>query len=101
MASADLAEQRRQIGQSKQTIEEWIRRPVRFFSYPNGRPRVDYSLDTVALVRDAGFEAAFTTDSAYVTAESNRFELPRFMMLDSISAPALAHRFAFGWARQR
>jgi hypothetical protein len=51
------------------------------FCYPNGRP-ADYSAATIAMVRDAGFIAAVTTEQQHVSPLSshveNRYRLPRF-----------------------
>lgn len=52
--------------------------PPRFFAYPNGKPGVDYSARDVQMVRDAGYEAAFTTSWGSIGKETDRFELPRF-----------------------
>jgi peptidoglycan/xylan/chitin deacetylase (PgdA/CDA1 family) len=98
-ASAD--EQQRQIGDDKRALEAWTGRPLRLFSYPNGRPRVDYTAATCEIVERVGYRAAFTTEGAYATGANSRFELPRFLLLDSISAPVLAHRFAFGWIKRQ
>ncbi len=100
LAHASADEQARQIGDDKRAIEEWTGRPARLFSYPNGRPRIDYTLATCDIVERCGYMAAFTTESAYARASHDRFELPRFLMLDSMTAPALAHRLTFGWVPQ-
>jgi peptidoglycan/xylan/chitin deacetylase (PgdA/CDA1 family) len=99
LSNASPDEQQRQIANDKSAIEEWTGRPARFFSYPNGRPRIDYTRGTCDIVERCGYRAAFTTESAYLTASNDAYELPRFVMLDSISGPALAHRFAFGWVK--
>jgi peptidoglycan/xylan/chitin deacetylase (PgdA/CDA1 family) len=98
LSNASLDEQHRQVADDKRALEAWIDRPLRFFSYPNGRAGVDYTRATCDIVERCGYRAAFTTESAYATARSDRYELPRFLMLDSITAPALAHRLTFGWA---
>ena len=46
------------------------------FSYPHG----DFSQETLAFVRSAGFETACTTDSTPVTRQTSRFELPRIQV---------------------
>ncbi|HEY2906157.1 MAG TPA: polysaccharide deacetylase family protein [Vicinamibacterales bacterium] len=97
LSHATADEQAGQIADDKRTIEEWTGRPARFFSYPNGRPRIDYTLATCDVVERCGYLAAFTTQTAYARASSDRYELPRFLMLDSMTAPALAHRLTFGW----
>lgn len=99
LAQAGADEQRRQVVGDKEVLETWTGRPIRLFSYPNGRPRLDYTDATREIVQRGGYHAAFTTRSAYVSPTENRYEVPRFLMLDSITAPLLAHRFAFGWIR--
>jgi peptidoglycan/xylan/chitin deacetylase (PgdA/CDA1 family) len=49
-----------EIVHSKSYLEERIQRPIRTFAYPNGT-RDDYSPETVAAVRQAGYESAVTT----------------------------------------
>jgi peptidoglycan/xylan/chitin deacetylase (PgdA/CDA1 family) len=48
-------EQAEEIFQCKQRLAELVGKPIRYFAYPNG----DYDRNTLDLVRDAGFEAAF------------------------------------------
>jgi len=50
-------EQAEEIFQSKSQLSELLGKPVRYFAYPNG----DYNQSTLKLVKDAGFDAAFTT----------------------------------------
>ena len=97
LAQANSDQQWRQIVSNKTEVQTWIQLPVRAFAYPNGRPGLDYTSISVGLVKQAGYAAAFTTRSAFATSDDSRYELPRFLMLDSISGPALAHRFAYGW----
>ena len=100
LSQASPDDQAGQIADDKRAIEEWTGRPARLFSYPNGRPRIDYTLATCDIVERCGYLAAFTTQSAYARASHDRYELPRFLMLDSMTAPTLAHRFTFGWVEQ-
>ena len=51
---------RREIVESKALLEAMIERPVTAFAYPNGTP-ADYTDETIALLREAGFRAAMTT----------------------------------------
>jgi peptidoglycan/xylan/chitin deacetylase (PgdA/CDA1 family) len=50
-------EQTEEIFQSKSQLSELLGKPVRYFAYPNG----DYNQSTLNVVKDAGFDAAFTT----------------------------------------
>jgi peptidoglycan/xylan/chitin deacetylase (PgdA/CDA1 family) len=78
LASADDAMARREIGGSREILEGLVRRPVRLFAYPNGRPGADYRARHVAMVKETGFAAAFSTAIGAATGADARFELPRF-----------------------
>ncbi len=78
LASADDAMARREIGAGREILEGIVGRPVRLFAYPNGRPTRDYRARHVAMVKDAGFAAAFSTAAGAASGGDARFELPRF-----------------------
>lgn len=99
LARAGLAEQRTEIVECQEAIRRWTNRPVRAFAYPNGQPGVDYSSDTVALVREAGFDFGFTTRPAFAKPDEAPLERSRFVMLATVTAPELAYRLAFSWPR--
>lgn len=67
-----------EIISNRKHLTQILGQPPRFFAYPNGKPGVDYSARNVQMVRDAGYEAAFTTSWGSLGKESDRFELPRF-----------------------
>lgn len=71
-------EQEKEIGRSKQRLQELIGSEVSAFSYPNGTD-ADYTHETVAAVRRAGFTMAY---SAFNHARPDRFQLPRVMIRD-------------------
>ncbi len=58
LARAPLAMQRQEILENRAALEAWTGRSVRAFAYPNGRPGVDYTADTVAILRDLEFARA-------------------------------------------
>jgi peptidoglycan/xylan/chitin deacetylase (PgdA/CDA1 family) len=101
LARAPIAVQREEIVESRAELEGWLGKPVTAFAYPNGRPGADYTDDTVALVAAAGFASAFTTGGAFAERGGAPFEHPRFLMLDSVDGPELAHRLATSWPRQQ
>jgi peptidoglycan/xylan/chitin deacetylase (PgdA/CDA1 family) len=70
--------QRREVSDSKRTLEALIEKPVSSFSYPYGRT----SESTLSLVRDAGFARACTTRPASVAPNGDPFELPRVAVPD-------------------
>lgn len=78
LARLGAEEARREIGQSKRHLEALLGEPVRLFAYPNGKPGEDYVQQSVDLVREAGFDAAFSTAWGAAGARSDPMQLPRF-----------------------
>lgn len=78
---------RQEIAESKKTLEVRLSARVRYFAYPNGKPE-DFNSQTVQIVREAGFDAAFTTVPGRARVSSpfaqgggeagDRFTVPRF-----------------------
>ncbi|HET9794572.1 MAG TPA: polysaccharide deacetylase family protein [Thermoanaerobaculia bacterium] len=66
-----LPAQRREITASRSELERLAGRPVRYFAYPGG----EYDRTTLALVAEAGYEAALATVSRHLGEE--RFEIER------------------------
>ncbi len=81
LASLAVNSQRDEISQSKSTLEELLDRRIKSFAYPYGRP-CDYTAETVAVVKEAGFDSACSTANGLVSRRSNPFELPRFQAPD-------------------
>lgn len=69
---------RAEIADSRRHLEQVLQAPVTLFAYPNGHPHHDYAAEHVALVREAGFEAAVTTAPGVCSVDSDPFQLPRF-----------------------
>ena len=69
----DARTQEQEVRDSKAACERVLGRPVQAFAYPYGR----YGAQTVALVRDAGFACACTSDADLVHGRSRRHALPR------------------------
>jgi peptidoglycan/xylan/chitin deacetylase (PgdA/CDA1 family) len=99
LAAASLPVQAREITEDKRRIEEWTAKPVRAFAYPNGRPGVDYTDETVNLVRSSGFDVAFSSKPAFALPSDPPLQRSRFLMLSDVTASELAHRLCFAWAR--
>jgi peptidoglycan/xylan/chitin deacetylase (PgdA/CDA1 family) len=97
LALAPIEEQRREIAGCRTALERVLERPVSAFAYPYGNPSTDYTSETVSAVRGARFDVAFTTGDAYATSDCESLEIPRFMMLDSVTDVELAHRLAHSW----
>lgn len=86
LAQLDDAAARAEIAQSKSALEDVLGEPVNLFAFPNGRPVDDYTVRDVALVRDCGFDAAFSTVWGAARQGSDRFQLPRFTPWDRARA---------------
>ncbi|MBI3369386.1 MAG: polysaccharide deacetylase family protein [Burkholderiales bacterium] len=78
LAKLPRAEAAAEICTSKRTLEELIGERVGLFAYPNGKPGRDFSDESVALVREAGFDCATTTVPGAARAGTDPFRLPRF-----------------------
>lgn len=77
---------RDEIMRGKTELEAIIDNPLRLFAYPNGRPDMDYSQEHVALVKQAGFEAAVSTSWGVSSPRTDFFQMPRFTPWDKSSA---------------
>jgi peptidoglycan/xylan/chitin deacetylase (PgdA/CDA1 family) len=99
LARASAGEQRQEIAPNLQSIAQWTGKPVRAFAYPNGRPVLDYNADTIAILRECGIDAAFTTRPSFARADESPLELSRFLLLDETSDAELAHRLTYSWPR--
>lgn len=71
-------EARDEIIGSRNTLQSLLDEPVGLFAYPNGKRGVDFGTDTAQLVRQAGFEAAVTTEPGAADAQTDPMQLPRF-----------------------
>ena len=99
LANASLDRQREEIAENKARIESWIGRTISSFAYPTGRRLLDYSRETVEVVRSCGLKVAFTTNPRFATSDESPFERSRFLMLAGTSPAELAHRLSYSWRR--
>jgi peptidoglycan/xylan/chitin deacetylase (PgdA/CDA1 family) len=81
LSSLSADSQRDEIWRSKARLEEILDRPVTSFAYPYGRV-CDYTNETVALLREAGFDCACTTSARAVERGTDPFQLPRVQVED-------------------
>ena len=72
-----------EIVESQKTLENWTKKSVQFFAYPNG----NYTQREINVLKSNGFQMAFTTKPEYVTLNSFKspFEIPRFDVLEDVS----------------
>jgi peptidoglycan/xylan/chitin deacetylase (PgdA/CDA1 family) len=82
LARLPAGDARREIEDGKRELEDILGSAVRLFAYPNGKPGVDYHAESVELVKEAGFDAAFSTAWGVATSVSDPMQLPRFTPWD-------------------
>lgn len=73
LPSLSIAEQRAEIGCSKEELEAIVGEPVRRLAYPFG----DYDSHSEAAACDLGFDYAVSVETGSVTDPAARFRLPR------------------------
>lgn len=73
--------QRRELGDSRETLERELGRPVRVAAYPYGT-RADVSAATVRAARDAGFDFALANEPGAAWRWSSRWRVPRHLVRD-------------------
>jgi peptidoglycan/xylan/chitin deacetylase (PgdA/CDA1 family) len=86
LSRVPLEQARQEIIQCKAKLQDIINKPLRLFAYPNGHPDKDFTRDHVAMVKQAGFEAAVTNQFGVSSARSDFFQLPRFTPWDKTSS---------------
>jgi peptidoglycan/xylan/chitin deacetylase (PgdA/CDA1 family) len=79
LCSLPKAEQQAEIHGSKTALEEILGHPIKTFAYPFGS-RFDYTSESVAVVREAGFEMACANFPGVVWRRSDHFQLPRLLV---------------------
>jgi peptidoglycan/xylan/chitin deacetylase (PgdA/CDA1 family) len=82
LAKLDEDAARREIGDSRNMLQEIIGAPVTTFAYPNGGPGRDYTGRDVALAREAGFELAVSTAWGSASTDRDVFQIPRIAPWD-------------------
>ena len=70
LAPRDL---QKELNDSRSELTRRLQTPIESFAYPNG----DYSPESIASVRDAGYSLAFTTDSGYAQPGADPLRIPR------------------------
>jgi len=99
LARASAAQQREEIEDNLRAIREWTGKPARAFAYPNGRPGLDYTTDTIEILRAAGVDTGFTTHESFAAPGESPYERSRFLLVSDVSGAELAHRLVYAWPR--
>lgn len=110
LALETLATAQQEISDSKILLEQIINSPIEFFAYPNGKYQQDFTDDHVAIVRDLGFKAAFSTEWGVAQPQIDCvYKLKRFTPWDRspgkfclrLAINALAERYHFKFFKSR
>jgi peptidoglycan/xylan/chitin deacetylase (PgdA/CDA1 family) len=81
LSALPMAAQRDEVERSKACLEAVLGHPITSFSYPYGK-QCDYTQETVAIVRQAGFACACSNFAGVVGRGTDRFQLPRVNVQD-------------------
>jgi peptidoglycan/xylan/chitin deacetylase (PgdA/CDA1 family) len=79
LSSLSLAEQRKEIEESRKQLELWLGREVTVFSYPFGQ-RCDYTQESVDLCREAGFVKAAANFPGQAHRWTDCYQIPRLVI---------------------
>jgi peptidoglycan/xylan/chitin deacetylase (PgdA/CDA1 family) len=74
-------EQAYEINESRRVLRDMVGREIEHFAYPHGGTE-DYTAQTIAAVKQAGFRCGYSAMPACVRRGSDRFQLPRFFVRD-------------------
>jgi len=88
---------RDEIKTSNTILENIIGKKIKYFAFPNGSFDIDFNSQHRALIKELGFEAAFSTNDGGCFNDSNLFSLSRFMTIKNtlpffaLSIATIAH----------
>ncbi|MCU1338084.1 MAG: polysaccharide deacetylase [Bryobacterales bacterium] len=72
-----------ELGESKRTLESWIRTDIRCFAYPVGR----FDGRENSFLAEFGYRMAATTENALINRKTDPYRVPRFSVADEIWFP--------------
>lgn len=77
LARMSANDQREEIVNSKDYLEDLLHKEIDMFSYPFGGKHVDYDEDTIQICMQAGIKKAATTITGIWKSENSNYEIPR------------------------
>lgn len=81
LSTLPLDEQRKEICESRDHLEQIVGRRVTAFAYPYGA-KADYGNETTELLREAGFAVGCSNFPGVIKRRHDVFQLPRFIVRD-------------------
>lgn len=90
LSSIGAHDAEKEIGGSRDSLQNILQNEVEEFAYPNGAPGVDYTNEHRDMVEQLGFKAAVSTHWGAACRDSDRFQLPRFTPWDRNSVKFMA-----------
>lgn len=83
LANLDAEQVRQELKENKKVLNDLLGVEPRFFAYPNGKTGKDYLPEQVSLIKEAGYQAAVTTEWGVCNQTSDVWQLPRFTPWDN------------------
>jgi peptidoglycan/xylan/chitin deacetylase (PgdA/CDA1 family) len=83
LAKLDNQTAEQEIAENKTFLEKLLNTRLRFFAYPNGKPDEDYLPQQIQIVKNAGYQAAVSTQWGVSHRSSDEWQLPRFTPWDT------------------
>jgi peptidoglycan/xylan/chitin deacetylase (PgdA/CDA1 family) len=77
LASLDIDNANNEIAENKHILETKLGKKIRYFAYPNGKPKKDYLPEHVEIVKNNGYEAAVSTSWGVSNKNSDKWQLAR------------------------
>ncbi|EGG99865.1 hypothetical protein imdm_557 [gamma proteobacterium IMCC2047] len=89
IAQLDDQSLQNELTTNKQMLETIIGEEISLFAYPNGKPDIDYLKNQIGIIKQTGYKAAVTTQTAIAAKGTSDYELPRFTPWDNSPAKFL------------
>lgn len=92
-------EVRSELTMSKQKLESWIGKEVKYFAYPNG----DYNQREIQILKELKYSLAFNVQPTYIIPDrlKDPYSLPRFSFVEGASFEENICRFLGVWKFSR
>ena len=97
MARAGDREQREEVVENLDALQQWTGGRPAVFAYPGGQRGTDYTAATERCLTDTGVHVAFATDEGMARPDQNPLSRPRFVMTAGLTTAHLLHRLAWLW----